>query len=395
MEDVTEQHALEGQLRQTDRLESVGRLAGGVAHDFNNLLTGIKGFTQLAHDALPEGSPARADLEEVRQLSDRAASLTRQLLAFSRKQALEVAVFNINELVENCTKMLGRLIGEDIALEFLPADDLGSVEADPGQIEQILMNLAVNARDAMPTGGQITIETANVSLDEEYAKRHVGVNPGQYVMLAVTDTGCGMDPATQDQIFEPFFTTKEVDKGTGLGLATVYGIVKQHGGNIWVYSEIGEGTTFKVYLPRVDADDRGLATEAEPAAALGGAETILFVEDEKAVREVALRTLGAYGYHVLIAACAEEAEALFATRGAEIDLLVTDVVMPGKSGRELYSALAVERPSLMVIYTSGYTANAIVHLGVLEEGTQFIQKPYSPEALARKIRETLDTRMSS
>ena len=389
MFDITQRKQLEEQLHQAAKMETVGRLAGGVAHDFNNILTGIKGYAQFLLAGAAEGTTAQSDLLEINRLTNRAADLTRQLLAFSRKQALQRVVLDLNEVIANAMKMLMRLISEHIELKFAPAPALGRIEADPGQIEQVLMNLAVNARDAMPEGGKLTIDTANVYLDREYASTHVGVTPGHYVLLAVTDTGCGMEQATQDRVFEPFFTTREVGRGTGLGLSTVYGIVKQHGGNIWVYSEPGRGTTFKIYLPRTDADTREVPEE-EGEDVPRGSETILLVEDEEPVRAVAERTLSLQGYTVLSAANAEEAERLLAQQDQHIHLLLTDVVMPGRSGRALYERLAPGRPSLKVLYTSGYTDDAIVHHGVLDEGTAFLQKPFNPESLARKVREVLD-----
>ena len=389
LEDVTEQRVLERQVRQAAKMEAVGRLAGGVAHDFNNLLTGITGYTQLRLRELAAGSPMHEDLSEVMALTKRAAALTRQLLTFSRRQEFHPVPLSINSLISNLMNMLGRLIAEDIDLAFRPADDLGTVRADAGQIEQIVVNLAVNARDAMPNGGKLTIETGNALLDRDYAARHVVVEPGPYVMLAVADTGNGMDATTQEHIFEPFFTTKEEGKGTGLGLSTVYGIVKQHGGNVWVYSELGQGTTFKVYLPRVDVEAEELAAPAEERPAPRGSETILVVEDDEAVRGIVPRTLGAYGYTVLCAADANEGEALFEQRGDEVALLLTDVVMPGRSGRELCEQLVAKRPELKVLYMSGYTDDAIVHHGVLDPGTPFISKPFDPDDLARKVREVL------
>ena len=390
IEDVTRQKALEEQLRGAARMEAVGRLAGGVAHDFNNILTGISGYTDFVLEEVPEGSSARNDLTQVSKLAKRAEKLTRQLLAFSRRQPLEMVVLNTNGLVEDATKMLARLIGEDIALVFEPGQDLGNVRADPVQIEQILLNLAVNARDAMPEGGKLTIETANVDLDRAYASGHIAVKPGPYVMLAVSDTGCGIDEETQQRIFDPFFTTKKVGEGTGLGLATVYGIVKQHRGNIWVYSEPGQGTTFKIYLPRVR--EGAEAKEDAKSEDTKGTETILIVEDDPLVRAITERDLKAHGYQVLSAASPDEAEDLVAEseyRG-EVAILLTDVVMPGRNGRELYHTLKADRPCLKVLYMSGYTDNVVVHHGVLEPGTAFIQKPFTPHVLARKVRETLD-----
>ena len=388
--DITERKLLEAQLRHSQKMEAIGRLAGGVAHDFNNLLAGMIGFTQLALDRLPRDDPIAKDLKEVRHLAGRAANLTRQLLAFGRREPTKPLVFNINELVKNTADMLEQVIGEDIELEFVPAAHLGNVEADPGQIEQVLMNLAVNSRDAMPDGGKLTIETCNVALDQDYSHRHVGVRPGPYVMLAVTDTGLGMDRETQAHIFEPFFTTKDQNTGTGLGLATVYAIVKRHGGNIWVYSEKGKGTTFKVYLPEVGGKAARLAEKNEPEATAGGTETILVVEDEDAVRRVAKRVLEKRGYDVLTAASATEAEQVFDERGESISLLLTDLVLPERNGHELYESLSSKCPSLVVLYVSGYTDNAIVHNGVLEPDAPFLQKPFTPDALARKVREMLD-----
>lgn len=395
--DITDQkqsearrHELEAQLQHAQKMESVGRLAGGVAHDFNNILTGIGGYTELATDRLDEKHPARDDLAEVQRLAKRAADLTRQLLAFSRRQPLEPMVLNLNETVAYTAKMLKRVLGENIDLQFIHGASLGNVRADPGQVEQILMNLAVNARDAMPEGGKLTIETANVDLDAGYASHHVAVAPGRYVMVAVSDTGHGMDSATQARLFEPFFTTKEKGKGTGLGLATVYGIVKQHGGSIWVYSEPGKGATFKIYLPCV-ADAVTSVASPPLSQTAQGHETILLVEDEAAVRGFAERTLSARGYSVLGAADAEEALRLFKGHPGCISLLLTDVVLPGMNGRKLYDRLKAVDPQLKVIYTSGYTDNAIVHQGVLDAGTIFIQKPFTADALARKVRQVLDT----
>jgi len=387
--DISAQRQLEEQLRQSQKLEAIGQLAGGVAHDFNNLLTGIKGYARLAMGQTQAGTSLHSDLEQVSQLSDRAAGLTRQLLAFSRKQALQPEVIDLNHVIGDATKMLGRLIGEHIELEFVPTMPLDRVCADPGQIEQVLMNLAVNARDVMPNGGRLTIETANVDLDEEYVKAHAQAEPGPHVMIAVSDTGCGMDAETQQRIFDPFFTTKEVGKGTGLGLATVYGIVRQHNGYIWVYSEPGEGTAFKIYLPRSGSAVMA-ARETQDTDARGGSEGVLLVEDDDAVLEVARRHLTEKGYRVLCASCPAEAQGLFARHRDEISLLVTDVVMPGANGRQLYERLAQSSPDLKVIYTSGYTDNAILHHGVLEEGLPFVQKPFDANALAQKVRDVLD-----
>src|SRR5437660_777915 len=368
----------------------VGQLAGGIAHDFNNLLTAILGCTQLLLHATPPEDARREDVEEIKNAGLRAAELTRQLLAFSRRQVLAPKLLDMNSVVANMDKMLRRLIGEDVALVTELAADLGPVNADPGQLEQVLLNLAVNARDAMPQGGRLTIATANVLLTEEYAERHHRLPPGAYVLLAVADTGIGMDEATQKHLFEPFFTTKEVGKGTGLGLATVYGIVKQSGGYIWVYSESGHGTTVKVYLPRVPGAAEPLpAAEAAPELRRG-TETVLLVEDAAPVRTLARKSLENCGYRVLDAADGRAALELSARHAEGIDILVTDVVMPGMSGRELAERLAPLRPGMRVLYTSGYTDDAMVHQGVLRSGVAFLQKPLVPESLDRNVREVLD-----
>ncbi len=380
--------ALDEQLRQAQKMESVGRLAGGVAHDFNNILTGISGYTELALEQADAASPMHEDLAEVLRLSKRAAELTRQLLAFSRRQTLEPKVLNINDMIADTAKMLKRVLGEDVDLHFAPAPDLGNVRADVIQIEQVLMNLAINARDAMPDGGKLTIETANVELDAAYAAGHVSSVPGRYVLMAVSDTGHGMDAATQSHLFEPFFTTKDKSKGTGLGLATAYGIVKQHGGNIWVYSEAGKGATFKVYLPMV-AEAAGAANPAAEAGVRSGDETILIVEDEPTVRAIATRALKARGYVALTAGSAEEAEGLFSEHAERISLLLTDVVLPGINGPGLYERLRRRLPGLKVLYMSGHAGNAAVHQGVLDAGVAFMQKPFTLETIARKVRQVL------
>ena len=388
--DITRRKRLEEQFLQAQKMEVVGRLAGGIAHDFNNLLTGISGYTQLLLQNVEPDSDMGKDLLEIHALGDRAAGLTRQLLAFSRRQPLELAVFNLNETIEDASKMLARFIGEDIDLKFLGSADLGTVKGDPAQIEQVLMNLAINARDAMPSGGRLIIETANIDLDQEYVDKHLEVKPGPYVMLAVTDDGHGMDRETLDRIFEPFFTTKDKEKGTGLGLATVYGIVRQHNGHTWVYSEPGKGTTFKIYLPRVDEKAQELPAKAEGEVLPEGSETILVAEDERTVRDVVERILEGLGYKIFAADGPEEAEGVFAERGREIDLLLTDVIMPGCSGPELYERLAAKRPSLKVLYISGYTDAAVLRNHVLDAGVSFIQKPFSPRSLAQKVREVLE-----
>jgi two-component system, cell cycle sensor histidine kinase and response regulator CckA len=391
--DVSDRKHLEAQLTQSQRLESVGRLAGGVAHDFNNLLTAIMGNTDLARDSLPAGHLARADLDEVMKSSERAAELTRQLLAFARRQIIEPHVIDLNQLILDMDKLLQRLIGAHIDLIVRTEPDLWRIRADHGQIEQIVVNLAINARDAMPTGGTLTIETSNVQLDHDYAHRHISVSPGRYVMLAVSDTGTGMDEETQAQIFEPFFSTKAPGRGTGLGLATCYGIVKQHGGNIWPYSEPGHGSTFKIYLPQVEAPAEQFVSPAVADDLPRGTETVLLAEDEPSVRMLAARVLRSQGYTVVEAENGDAALQLARTwQGAPLDLLLTDVVMPRMSGKKLAGLIQELFPASAVLFISGYTDNAIVHHGQLDPGIIFLQKPFSPAALARKVREVLDSR---
>ena len=387
--DITERKRLEEQLRQAQKMEAVGRLAGGVAHDFNNVLTAIFGYADLMAEEVPPSSAARQDLDEIRKAAQRATALTGQLLAFSRQQVLAPVVLSMNDLVGDVDKMLRRLLGEDVDLRVSLASNAGNVRADPGQLQQVIMNLVVNARDAMPTGGKLLIETADAELTEQYAELHQPVIPGQYVMLAVSDTGVGMDAQTRARIFEPFFTTKEKSKGTGLGLSTVYRIVKQSGGYIWVYSEAGHGTTFKVYLPRVDAPVEPQAPARE-AVTVTGTETILVAEDDETLRPLAKGLLEKLGYTVLEAENAEQALGVAGAHAGPIHLLVADVVMPGASGRELARRLAQSRPETRVLYVSGYTDDAIVHHGMLEPGLNFLQKPFTPAALARKVREVLD-----
>jgi two-component system cell cycle sensor histidine kinase/response regulator CckA len=392
--DVTKEVGLENQLMQAQKMEAVGQLAGGVAHDFNNLLTAVIGYSQLALNRLAEGDPLRADIREIEKAGQRAAELTGQLLAFSRKQVFQPKNLALNALVTDLQKMLRRLIGEDIDLVAVLDLELGTVKADPGQLQQVIMNLIVNARDAMPQGGKLTIETANVDLGGDYAAQHIEVIPGAYCMLAISDNGCGMDEETRSHIFEPFFTTKGLGRGTGLGLSTVYGIVKQSGGHISVYSEPGHGTTFKIYLPRVVelAEDEDL--QQTPQSLPHGDETLLLVEDEAAVRELAARVLRDHGYTVLEASDPSRALRAIAEHSPdEVQLLVTDVVMPHMSGRDLAEHLAPLRPDMRVLYVSGYTDRAIVHHGVLDDDTPFLQKPFTAEALVRKVREVLDDRV--
>jgi two-component system cell cycle sensor histidine kinase/response regulator CckA len=378
----------EDQLRQAQKMEAVGRLAGGVAHDFNNLLTVILGYCELMLDDLHQGDRHHADIVEIHKAGTRAGGLTRQLLAFSRKQIIEPMLLDLNAIASDMRVMVSRLIGEDVRVVLSLRTDLARVLVDRGQVEQVVMNLAVNARDAMPGGGTLTLETANVELDESYARTHLNVLPGPYVMLTVSDTGTGMTPEVQARLFEPFFTTKEPGKGTGLGMATVYGIVRRSGGSIDVYSEVGRGTSFKIYFPRA----KGAEIVVEPPATVArpiGTQTILVVEDEDGLRELAKRLLTRQGYTVLVAAHADEALGLFEANPS-IDVLLTDVVMPGASGPELTKRLIERRPGLKVVYMSGYTEDAIVHHGVLKAGIAFLNKPFTSETLGNKIREVLE-----
>ncbi len=388
--DITPLLALEAQFFQAQKMESIGRLAGGVAHDFNNLLTVILSFTGLVLEELEAGDSRRDDLQAVKEAGERATRLTRQLLAFGRKQVLQPEVLDLNRILVEMDKMLGRIIGEDIRLEWVRAPSLGLVKADPGQLEQVVMNLAVNARDAMPEGGRLTIETANVVLDEQDVEGRLTVQPGAYVMLAVSDTGVGMDKATRASVFEPFFTTKKRGKGTGLGLSTVFGIVKQSGGNIWLYSEPGKGTTFKIYLPRESASEAAPAAKSSTTPPRSfGSETILVVEDEASLRKVVGRMLEAAGYTVLAASTGAQALTLAAKHPGEIHLLLTDVVMPKMSGAAVAKKLAATGRSPAVLYMSGYADDAIVHHGVLAAGLHFLSKPFSGADLTRKVREVL------
>ena len=395
--DITDKKQLEGQLQQSRRMEAVGRLAGGIAHDFNNLLTVIKGYTELALIRAKGMPELRSDIERIEDASERAAGLVRQLLAFSRRQVMQPKILDLNGIVVGLDKLLRRLMDEDIEMVTIANDSIGAIKADPGQIEQVIMNLVVNARDAMPDGGRLTVETANVELDALYARDHASVKPGRYVMLAVSDTGIGMSAETVAHIFEPFYTTKENGRGTGLGLSTVYGIVKQSGGYIWVYSELNHGTTFKVYLPRVEEAVESSAARpakptSQPAKELSGHETILLVEDEPELRELTRTVLAERGYNVIEAMSAEGAERLATQEsgGSKIHLLLTDVIMPGVSGRELAKRVLARQPSVRVLYMSGYTYNVIAENGTLERGVAFLQKPFTPSGLVEKVREVLD-----
>ena len=380
----------EEQLRQSQKVEAIGRLAGGIAHDFNNLLTIINGYTELLLARLPPQDRTSRDINEIRKAGMRAASLTRQLLAFSRKQILEPKVLDMNAIVVELEKMLRRLIGEDVRLTIVQAPGLRRIKADPGQIEQVIMILVVNARDAMPQGGNLTLETANVDLDEAYAGRHVGVRSGAYILLAVSDTGSGIDKESMSHIFEPFYTTKGPGKGTGLGLSTVYGIVKQSGGNVWAYSEPGRGTTFKIYLPQAEGTVDRQSRDGQRAGIARGSETLLLVEDQKELRELVREMLEMNGYTVVAAGDGLEALEICQRHEGRIDLMLSDVVMPQMGGRELAQRLATLRPEMKVLYMSGYTSNAIVHHGILDPGTMLLQKPFTPDGLARKVREVLD-----
>ncbi|HJZ75682.1 MAG TPA: response regulator [Vicinamibacterales bacterium] len=388
--DITDRRKLEEQLRQAQKMEAVGQLAGGIAHDFNNLLTAILGYCNLMRDDMPAEDPLRADLDEIHSAGERAASLTRQLLAFSRRQMLQPQIVDMNVVVQQLEKLLRRLISEDVELVTALAPDLMNVRVDPASIEQILVNLAVNARDAMPSGGRLTIETANVDLDETFVIAHMPMKAARYVMLAVGDTGQGMDADTRTRVFEPFFTTKEQGKGSGLGLATVYGMVKQSGGYIWVYSEPGHGTVFKVYFPPAQQRTQSDASLGRRSTdAMHGWETVLLVEDEDAVRALAREVLRRHGYVVLEARHGVDALRVAERHTDEIHLMVTDVVMPHMGGRDLVERLQAVRPKMKVLFISGYTDHALVHRD-LTLGTAFLQKPFTPEAFARKVRTVLD-----
>jgi two-component system, cell cycle sensor histidine kinase and response regulator CckA len=388
--DLTHQRLLERQYVQAQRMETVGRLAGGIAHDFNNLLTVINGRSELALTGLPDGAALRSDLQEIHHAGWRAAGLTRQLLAFSRQQVLQPDVLALDSVVAEVKDMLGRLIGEDVALVFTSSPDLGRVKADRGQIEQVIMNLVLNARDAMPRGGTLTIETRDVDIQASPSALHPSLKAGRYVMLAVSDTGTGMDARTRERIFEPFFTTKSPNKGTGLGLSTAYGIVQQSGGSISVDTEVAKGSTFRIYLPRVEDEVSASRRSAAPVPARG-TETVLVVEDEGSVRRVAEAILESAGYHVLVAASAEDALPLVQHHDGPVDLVLTDVVMPGMNGRDLAARLVALRPRVRVLYTSGYTDDTIIDHGVLKQDLLFISKPYSTGELTQKVRQALDS----
>ncbi|MFC1841379.1 ATP-binding protein, partial [Thermodesulfobacteriota bacterium] len=389
--DITAQMKLQAQLSQSQKMEAIGTLTGGVAHDFNNLLTTIIGNAELGLMDLGKDSPQYESLKEIIKAGNSAATLTRQLLAFSRKQILQPTILDLNTVIKDMDKMLQRIIGEDLELTTLPKPDLGKVITDPGQIEQVIMNLVVNARDAMPQGGMITIETANTDLDESYFRDHgIESQIGPYVMLAVSDTGIGMDKETQERIFEPFFTTKGRSKGTGLGLSTVYGVIKQNKGFVWVYSEPEQGTTFKIYLPKVKAYVASEKKEQHHVTELGGSETVLVVEDDDSLRKLARKALQQRGYRVLEAENCEDALRVSEEHEGPIQLMITDVVMPKMSGKETAEHLQPLHPQMKVIYMSGYTDDAIVRHGVLIPGLNFIEKPFTPEGLLRKVREVLD-----
>jgi PAS domain S-box-containing protein len=389
--DISERKALEEQLRQAQKMEAIGHLAGGVAHDFNNLLTVITGYSDLLLGNLRRDDPAHHLVSEIRKAGDRAAALTRQLLAFSRKAILQPVVLDLNAVVEDMDKMCRRLIGEDV--EFVTSLDpaLGKVKADPGQVEQALLDLVVNARDAMPTGGRLTIETRNVELDEAFARTHVEVRPGPYVLLAVSDTGCGMTPEVKAHTFEPFFTTKEVGKGTGLGLAMVHGVVKQSEGHIEVASEVGRGTTFSIYLPRLEPAPAAGRPDSSEVRIPGGRETVLLTEDEDGLRTLTRMVLESNGYAVIVARSPQEALEAATRHKGPLHLLVTDVVMPQMNGCQLAGLLTPLYPGLKVLYISGYTDEAVIRHGVRERETAFLQKPFTPATLARKVREVLDS----
>jgi nitrogen-specific signal transduction histidine kinase len=391
VQDITQIKRLEQQLSQAQKMEAVGRLAGGIAHDFNNLLTVILGNVELLLDGPADAHTLHKDAEQIRQAAERAVALIRQLLAFSRQQVLEPRRLDLNAVVTDIGQMLKRLIGEDIALVTQLAQDLGLVHADPGQLEQVLMNLAVNARDAMPAGGTLTVETTNVAFDDAYVREHIGVERGPYVRLTISDTGVGMDAATHARIFEPFFTTKAVGKGTGLGLATVHGIVTQSGGHVWVYSEPGHGTTFKIYLPRVAPSGEILQRPPRLKHSARQGETILLVEDEPAVRNLARRVLESRGYAVLEASSGYDAIRIASGRTGPIHLLLSDVVVPDMNGSAIAERMHQERPTVKLLFMSGYADEDVKLQGIVQAGAPFIEKPFTPDLLARRVREVLDS----
>ncbi|HEX6276769.1 MAG TPA: ATP-binding protein [Polyangiaceae bacterium] len=386
---VSEREKAEERLRQAHKMEAIGRLAGGIAHDFNNMLSVILGYSEMAILTFAASEPARSDLEEIKRAAERARELTRQLLAFSRKQILEPKILELNQTLLGMEKMLRRLLGEGIELGLLTHTPIGRIKADPSQIEQVVMNLAVNARDAMPNGGRLTIETSDIELDAHYAEQHSEVTPGPYVLLAVTDEGVGIPPGDWARIFDPFFTTKPKGIGTGLGLSTVLGIVRQSGGHIWVYSEPDRGTTFKLYFPRLDLPAEAPAPQSAPTPGGRGFETVLVVEDDDQVRALARAVLARHGYNVLEAQSPGEAILVCEKYPAKIHLLLTDVVMPRMTGRELVDRIGPERPEMKILYMSGYADDAIVHHGVLDAGIAFLPKPLTPDALLRRVREVL------
>ncbi|MFZ0447963.1 MAG: response regulator, partial [Desulfatiglandaceae bacterium] len=390
--DVSERKRLETQLRQAQKMEAIGTLAGGVAHDFNNILTTIIGYADLMLMNIDTDKPLTEEIKEIKKAGERAAALTRQLLAFSRKQIVEPKILDLNKLLTGIEKMLVRLIGEDIEILMIPESALWKIDIDPGQMEQVIMNLVVNAKDAMPMGGKLTIETVNIDLDQNYFTDHsiVEKQPGSYVILTVSDTGIGMEKGVQEHIFDPFYTTKGIGKGTGLGLSTIYGIVKQNNGFIWAYSEPGQGSTFKIYLPKVKRDVKEEEKEQPPVENLSGSEIVLIVEDDYSLRKLAQKSLQPHGYRVLVAENGEDALRISKEHDGTIDLMMTDVVMPKMGGKETAERLQAIHPQMKVIFMSGYTDDAIVHHGVLAPGLNFLQKPFSPKGLARKVREVLE-----
>ncbi len=393
--DITERKKLEEQLQHSQKMEAIGMLAGGIAHDFNNLLTSIMGYSYLSLNQLKEDNPLFGNIKEIQSAGERATSLTRQLLAFSRKQVIQPQIIDLNKLINNTQKMLKRIVGENIEFITIPDSSIGYLKADPGQIEQIVMNLVVNARDAMPNGGKLIIETSNTYLDDAYSKEHIDVTPGQYIMLSISDNGCGIDKETLKHIFEPFFTTKEMGKGTGLGLSTVYGIIKQSGGHIFVYSEIDKGTAFKVYFPRIYFEEEKQPSDIGSDKHLYGNETILVVEDDETVRKLIATILTSYGYKIHIANSGDAALHYINNPKGKIDLLLTDVILPKMSGTELADKVTSICKDIKIVFMSGYTDRSIVQHGILEEGINYIQKPFTHDILVQKIRKVLDAKRKS